>query len=501
MSHRDKDCRIASGSFAQGRTFAQALSTAMAWLLAGVDWGAISLRADCQWSPRGLASAALLWAWSGETSLKERFAQALAVVRSWHCKAPRDTSYQAFMKLLVRWTEPLQACLVAALRKRMLEQVACGALRIAGFLVIGGDGSKLGLCRTSSNEGRFSPTKARRKSKKRRGQKGRRRPKSRKARVRRAQAKKADSPQMSLTVLLLMALGIPWDFRLGASDSSERGHLLQMVSGLPSDALVTADCGFVGYDFWAALLASGRHFVIRVGGNVRLLKKLGVARESEGIVYVWPNQAARRKQPPLMLRLVVLEGPRHPWYLVTSVLNPRRLSDRQVIQIYRQRWGIELFFRHFKQTYQRGKLRSHNAEHALCEAQWSLLGLWSMLLYAYHQRSQACPSVPRDSPPPSLAPRRAPKHVPRASVIRVLRAFRKAMHRYDSRPQRGDSLAAQLRIAVLDKNGRRDKRSRGHPRKKYEPPTKPPTILIATKSQRQLAQHISIQHQTLRLTA
>jgi len=94
------------------------------------------------------------------------------------------------------------------------------------------------------------------------------------------------------------------------------------------------------------------------------------------------RQGCQAKQPPLVLRLVEVHDGRQSWYLVTSVLNPNRLSDQQVAKIYGYRWRIELFFRHFKQTFGRAKLRSHKGEHAECEAEWSLLGLWTMLLHA-----------------------------------------------------------------------------------------------------------------------
>ena len=48
-----------------------------------------------------------------------------------------------------------------------------------------------------------------------------------------------------------------------------------MIEALPAGALVTADAGFVGYETWKAILDSGRHLLIRVGANVRLLRKLG----------------------------------------------------------------------------------------------------------------------------------------------------------------------------------------------------------------------------------
>lgn len=278
---------------------------------------------------------------------------------------------------------------------------------------------------------------------------------------------------MAVTALLHVGLRLPWDWRLGASDVSEREHLRDMIAQLPLDALLIADCGFVGYKLWCELLASKRHFVIRVGGNVRLLKKLGVVRESQGLVYLWPNDAAKRNEPPLVLRLVEVHDGRRSWFLITSVLDPQRLSDKEVAQIYSRRWRVEVFFRTFKQTFGRAKLRSHKAEHARCEAEWSLLGLWGMLLYARIQ--QKTPS----------------QELQRLSPIRVLRAFGEAIGEPDARPGPGESLPEKLNAALLDPYKRKDKRSRGYPRKKYETNAKPPIIVTATATQRKLAKQMT----------
>lgn len=337
--------------------------------------------------------------------------------------------------------------------------------------MLAADGSKLKLARTQSNERQYSPDARGQKGKKRcKADRLRRRPRSRQAQLQQAKDKKADSPQMSLTLLHHVLLRLPWDWRLGASHVSEREHLRALIPHLPSDALVTADCGFFGYDFWSELLASGRQFVIRVGGNVRLLKTLGVVRESNSTIYLWPDSAAKRQQPPLILRLVVVHDGRQPWYLVTSVCNPKRLSDRQVAGIYKKRWRIELFFRHFKQTFGRSKLRSHKAEHAEIEAQWSLLGLWAMLLHAQIQHQQ-------ESGEPSCL-----------SVARVIEGFGQAISERKNRPEAGESLAEQITAAVVDCYSRRNKTSRNYPRKKYEPQTKTPSIAKASRSQRSLAQ-------------
>jgi hypothetical protein len=334
MSHQDTVCRTESG------TYAQELRDAIRDLLAGVDWKDVQFRKDCKWAAFGLVAAALVWAWSSKIALKERFCQAHRFARGLGRRlAPRKTSYQAFMKMLVRWTVPLAGCLVLAFRI-LMERKFPKEFRFAGFVILAGDGSKVRLAHTRSNEACYSPTSRGKKGKKRRqADRAKKRPRSCKARAQQARDKKADSPQIALTLLFHVLLRLPWDWRIGSSDTSEREQLRDMIPHLPADALIVADCGFVGYDFWSELLASGRQFVIRVGGNVRLLKNLGVVREANSTVYLWFDKAAKRKQPPLVLRLVVVHDGRQPWYLVTSVASTR-LSDKQVAQIYKLCWRI-----------------------------------------------------------------------------------------------------------------------------------------------------------------
>jgi hypothetical protein len=463
MSHQDKDCRTPSSISAQD------LAAAIQELLGEGKWQGIRFRKDCGWTALGLVTSALIWAFSSKQTLTARFGQSLKLsARLGRCLAPAKISYQAFMKLLVRWTADLRIEL-ALQYQVVMERQFPEAFRIAGFVPLAGDGSKLQLARTRSNEACYSPAKTRaRKGKKRRQRQ--RRKQSRQARAKQARDKKADSPQMALTLLHHVRLRLPWDWRLGSYDSSERQHLLDMVPDLPRDALVAADGGFVGYEFWSALLSSGRHFVIRVGGNVRLLKKLGLARETNGMVYLWPDKVAKRKQEPLRLRLVEVHDGRRSWYLVTSVLNAKRLSDAQVAQLYGYRWRIEMFFRHFKQTYGRAKLRSHKGTHAECEAEWSLLGLWTMLLHARLQLPEKCRN--------------------RLSVTRVLRAFAQALDDYKCQPEPGESLSALLSQAVIDPYRRRNKASRDYPRKKYDPTPGAPQILTASRTQRQQAKKV-----------
>jgi Transposase DDE domain len=472
MSHQDTDGHTGSPAHHQ------ALKQALDWLLASATLADLAFRKDCTWTPKTLISMAILWAWSDEKSLIQRFSHVRKVVMAMDIRSRAPAaSYQAFLKRLTTWTVALSMTLLDAFRQRVQLDLAT-RFKVCGFPVFGVDGSRLELPRTESNEGRYSPAKARRpsRSKAKAKAKARRRPhrraRSQSSRDRAARAKKGNSPQMWLTTMFHVGTGLPWDWRLGPSDSSERDHLRQMIAALPAGALITADAGFVGYETWKAILDSGRHLLIRVGANVRLLRKLGYVEEKKGLVYLWPDREAKRKQPPLVLRMVVARGARHPVYLVTSVLDEAILWDSQVVEIYALRWGIELFYRHFKQTFERRKLRSHSADNAELEATWSLLGLWAMMLHA--QVILMGKGVP-------------PKRI---SVAGVLLGYRSSLRQFKSAPDPGESLAEMVGKAVIDSYERTNKSSRDYPRKKQEQAAGAPKVRNATNAQINAAKEV-----------
>lgn len=442
------------------------LMEALQWMLVRVRWD-VQFRKDCRWTPRWLVSAALLWAWSAETNLTDRFrcAQRLVI----HLQAGdsmRITSYQAFLKLLRRWTTSLVRPLRSALRTRMQSFEKDWLTN--GFVVFGVDGSRLAIPRTESNESVFSAARIR-KRKQSSGQ-------SKKRRTTGAE-KKAQLPQMWVTVMYHVGLHLPWDWRIGACDSSERRHAQEMAEHLPDKALLTGDAGFVGYDFTRCILAAGCDLLVRVGANVQLLKKLGYVRESGDTVYVWPEKAVRDSKAPLVFRLIRMQGPRHPIYLLTSVLDRDCLSNDQLVDIYKARWGVEVFYRDFKQTFGRRKLRSHNACNARLEVEWSLVGLWAMLLYATSEL--ACRGIP----------------ISRLSVAQTLRSFRMMATDYLHPANPGRTLRILLRNCLIDTYARQNRKSRDCPRKKKKdrPPGKP-IIKKATKRQRTIAKQIKQQN-------
>lgn len=452
MSHQDQH--------AEGvRRNSVYLGQALQWLFSGIHWSDVTFRAECTWTPRWLAAAALLWVWSGEATLRERFACSRRLVTQLRDDGVDAAgSYQAFLKLLCRWTGTLVALLQQGLRQRMQEMTEHWTRH--GLVVFGIDGSRIDLPRTKSHERAYAPSRsASRRTKTARGQ-------QREA----SRQKHANHPQLWLTTMFHVSSNLPWDWRIGPGDSSERSHVLEMLPTLPDSSLLCGDAGFVGYDFLSSVLTRGCGLLVRVGANVTLWKQLGYVRESLGTVYIWPEQAAARLAPPLVFRHVVVQGPRHPIHLIVHLPLGHRLSDRQVADLYRARWGVEVFYRHLKQTFGRRKLRSHAAPHARVELEWSLVGLWALLLYASDELLRC--GIP----------------LARLSAAGSLHAFRHMARDYFHPAETHDTLRKRLRKSLIDTYHRVNKSSRDYSQKKQmRPPAGSPCIRVANHAKIQLA--------------
>jgi len=376
--------------------------------------------------------------------------------------------------------------------RAVMKRDLFGQWEIAGFVIVAGDGSRVEVARTESNEAAYSPKRKKHGSRqKRRGKtkanRGRRGKQWRRARRQSQEsiAKKINSPQMWLTMFWHVGSGLPWAWRTGPSDSSERQHLQEMLGELPENSLITADAGFVGYDFWHAVMDAGQSFVIRAGANVRLLKKLGFTREYDNTVYLWPDGMAKEGKPPLVLRAVWVHNGKHPMCLVTNVLSKTRLSDQQIAEIYKARWGVELFFRTFKQTFGRRKLRSHCAENAQLELDWSLMGLWAICLLAQRELVKA------GQDPCQLSPAAA------------IKAIQEVMRHYRTRPEdASESLWSMFRRALRDDYQRHaSKTARNYPRKKQREATGVPKLIDASKAQIAAAREVKAKASEFRLPA
>jgi len=466
----------------QDVTHGDDLRRATDWVLNEQMFSNVKVHGNVKWKEAGVAALvrlAIFWMWSPESSIVEAARSAIAVVTRIFGRAAVN-SYQSLTNALGRYGDQIRPVLARRLHA-LMEQSDKAGFRVGIWLALAVDGSRLDVPRTLQNERRFCKAARKKKKKKKKAKK-----RGRHAKAQRAPTHKKKhydpqpvGPQMWLTLMWHIGQQLPWCWKTGPSYSSERHHVMEILEEqeFAENTLFCGDAGFVGYEFWRAIHDRAHHFLVRVGGNVRLLKKLGwYAQEREGIVYSWPYSAMKKKQPPLVLRLVRLQDARNGnIYLVTNVLSKRRLSDRQASQIFRQRWGIEVQFRSLKQTFGRTKLRSGTPENATIELDWSLFALWMVQLLAHKEQIKVC--EPQD----------------KTSIAAVLRVIRRIIeHADDTRPLR-ESLPRQLAAALTDNYERKSKKkSRNYPRRKEEPAAGKPVTLNATQKHKSRLEKVTM---------
>lgn len=450
------------------------------WFLPdGSIFSQLRLHGNTKWMPLHLVWLAFCWAWCDARFVTDAFAEAVRVSQTLFGVAPL-TTYQGFMGALVTWTPRFLPLLWAVLQRRM-EQIGGKFWRIDGWVPLGFDGSRSTAPRTKANEAALcAPTYGRGKTAqyRKKKSKGLRRKKNQKAKPQPPQ------PQAWITLMWHMGLRLPWCWRLGPSNASERQHVLDMVAmgSFPKHTLFCGDAGFVGYPLWSQLLACGADFLVRVGANVRLLtEQAHCVLEKTGKqfrVYCWPQEAQKEGQPPLRLRLVSVQVGRIRMWMLTSVLEGQRLTNRAIARFYQMRWGIEVEFRGLKQTLNHAKLRCRDDKRLLMELHWSILAMALAELLALKEqldrkRRKAAEGV--GTSPPA-----------KRSLAQTMRVLRRCLRDLQGVPAPGKDLASGLREAITDSYQRKaSKRARYRPPNPDKKPLGDPKLRRLTRQEKQ----------------
>lgn len=142
--------------------------------------------------------------WSLGDSSAERFEMARGIVAVCRPKRRRPgRTPQGFQKALARLPMRPLVALADALRRRLLA-VFGDALLEGGFIPLGCDGSRLECPRGDELLRRLPRA-----------------------------GKDGGAPTLWITALVHLATGVPWSWRLGKGDASEREHLRRLIPTLP----------------------------------------------------------------------------------------------------------------------------------------------------------------------------------------------------------------------------------------------------------------------------
>ena len=200
-------------------------------------------------------------------------------------------------------------------------------------------------------------------------------------------------PGLKLHVLYAPKPGVPCQIKITDSNVNdiEFGRELAPESG----ATYVFDKGYCDYNWWYKLAQSGSYFVTRFKRNaaVRVIKDQPVKSSSQTRIIADELVQFKNKRPgggrinhytqPLRRIIVERDGHTHPLIIATNDLDRCAL---QIADLYKQRWGIELWFKWLKQRLKIKQFlgRSENA----VRIQILVALITYLLIYQYRKLSQ-----------------------------------------------------------------------------------------------------------------
>jgi len=296
-----------------------------------------------RWQRQPLIFVLLVMTWCAGESLPERFETARAFYVALHQRRRRPgKTFAGFEKALGKVPLPVLRAVAQAVRNR-IAWVFAERFQVDGFIPLGCDGSRLACPRSQELERRLGL------GKKKQQQAAPDAPacpptqpleqcpglsKDKK------NAKAApDTPQIWVTAVVHLGLGVLWSWRLGKGDAREREHWRHLLATLPRWTLLVADAGYIGYELLAALQAAGLAFLIRLSSRAPLYvpDKSTLKRYRQGLVYYWPQGAQKKDLPPLPVRLLRIRGAKVDVWLITNIVDEQRLPRKTAGKFYRWR--------------------------------------------------------------------------------------------------------------------------------------------------------------------
>lgn len=433
---------------------------------------------NTKWKAEQLVAQALIWSWQETKYVTDAFDHTREACEDLRMNEIAK-SYTSMMNALERYHWVLAPRLRERLQ-RLAEEVGGRHFETSGWIPIGFDGSRATAPRSISNEKAFCASDY---GKGKRAKYGKKKSKGLRRKRNKQNPPHPQAPQAWITMLWHMGLRLPWTWRLGPSNSSERDHVKQVLleEEFPDNTLFCGDAGFTGYPLWHLILASGGDFLVRVGANVKLLSEhADVKKLGGGIVLCWPKGKMDSGEPPLRLRLVRVKVGKTRMWMLTSVLDRKKLNHKQIIRFYQMRWGIEVEFRGLKQTIDKHTLRCRNSDRLLVELDWSLRAMAVAELLALREQIASAENNKDES--------YDPQDRSLANTMRALRKCIRNLHKY-STPE--DGLMHHLSRALVQRyHNRTDKRARYRPKNPDKKPLGEPTVRKMNALERtKLAQH------------
>lgn len=164
-----------------------------------------------------------------------------------------------------------------------------------------------------------------------------------------ARAGTCSYPLIQVVALMALRSHLLLDFDFADGYTSEGKLAKPMIERAPSDSLLIVDRGFAYHGTFRDIARGGRHWLARTRKEHRwnVVEKLG---EGDELVQVQTSSAKNRDVPPAYMARAIRyqRAGFRPQVLLTSLVDAERYPAAEIVELYHERWEIELAYDEIK---------------------------------------------------------------------------------------------------------------------------------------------------------
>lgn len=164
-----------------------------------------------------------------------------------------------------------------------------------------------------------------------------------------ARAGTCSYPLIQVVGLMALRSHLLLDFDFASGDTSELALAKPMLERAPADSLIVVDRGFAFHGVFQQITRGRRHWLARArkAFRWRRIRELGSGDE---LVEVYTSHEKNPDVPPPYVARAIRYQRKgfRPQVLLTSLVDPERYPASEVIELYHERWEIELGYDEIK---------------------------------------------------------------------------------------------------------------------------------------------------------
>lgn len=192
-------------------------------------------------------------------------------------------------------------------------------------------------------------------------------------------------PQLRLACLLNLQSRMLVDAEFGAFATSEQTLASSLWPSIPNNSLTLVDRGFSEFMAWSGLVTQGenRHLMARIRRDTPM-KQLMVLDDGTLLVDIPPSHNARAADStvePLRARIIEYQHQGgEACRLLVTLLDPKAYPAKELIQLYHERWELEIAFDELKtHMLQRKECLRSKLPDGVAQELWGVLVVYNLL--------------------------------------------------------------------------------------------------------------------------